>query len=239
MNVFGKFSYGNLIKTFIPGIAIVLGFALCIDAFIYLADNEYQICSYASDHSVFVVAMVIPLAIFLGIISNTFCWVYVTPKVIVDQYNISNPELIERKKIIKKQIKKHFIALTIPQLESNDVHLKDLDFKSLLLNFSSLENIHYLKESYWYYLEFQMNSIVAATMLQISLMLNLFVRYMKDSISLPTVIPIIGSSIFIYLLMIILFHRAAKRNYAVHEEKEFSYFVGVYYNVINAKDNKK
>lgn len=83
-----------------------------------------------------------------------------------------------------------------------------------------------------------MNLIVSATILQTSLFLNLFVRYTKDSILLSKTMPILGSSIFVYHLTIILF-LAMPKKYAVHEEKEICYFIGVYYDIINSKDYKK
>ena len=111
MNIFGTFSYGNIIKTFIPGIIMAACLALLIDDYNYWRSGSYLFFSAATKQPILTIGLLIPLSIFMGIVSNSLCFKWFIPKFVENQFNSSNCEFIEYKEKVINEMKAHYKSL--------------------------------------------------------------------------------------------------------------------------------
>lgn len=111
MNFFGTFAYGNIIKTFIPGIFIVFGLALLADCISYWIDQTYAVLQYSASNPVLTIGLIIPASIFAGILSNSICFAWLTPKFIGDPYERNNSEFVDYNRKLVGEMKKHYINI--------------------------------------------------------------------------------------------------------------------------------
>jgi len=229
MNIFGTFAYGNIIKTFIPGIFIVFGMFLIIDSVNFWTVGKYLLIEYGSKNPILAVALMIPVAIFSGILCNSFCFSWFTPKFIGKEYLEKNSEFEEYRKSLSGEIVSHYAnVLSIPD-NLKDNFNKYTDINSLLLVRKDLSALQYLRESYWYYLEFQVNSIVAVAIIALGSISHVLLRYNADLMSGGAVFPYLFMVGLFAIVIIKLFWKAAKMNYKRHQEKTFSYLLGAYH----------
>lgn len=229
MNLFGTFSYGNIIKTFIPGVFFVVAIALLVDDYNYLRSGVYIIFDFTSSNPVLSIALLIPLSIFMGIVSNSLCFTLIIPRFIEQPFKDKNPDFLEYKNSVIKEMKSHYMALLKTPSDMEKSFNDHMDVRSFLLNKKELSTLQYLRESYWYFMEFQVNSIMAITILAFGGVLNIILRYKSGAMP--------SDMVFAYLIVIFLcvsvlfkmFMSAARENYVKHEKKSLSYLQGAYH----------
>jgi hypothetical protein len=229
MNFFGTFAYGNIIKTFIPGFLLTIAIALFIDDYIYWRNGTFFIFNFSRSNPVLTIGFIIPISFFWGIFSNTICFTYVIPKIIETPFKIKNKEFIKYKKKIIACLLKHYESILEIPYELVVSYEKYFDVRSFLLNRENSDIVQYLKESYWYYMEFQLNSLISFGLLSLSGIINILLRYKTNTISGDLVFPFIVFIVTGYTIMFKLFIPAAKQNYKKHEEKTLSYLQGAYH----------
>src|SRR5215813_14054958 len=84
MNIFGAFTFGSLIKTFLPGFVWLLAFAIVLvdcDQFFRLGINLWPFVS-DKDRATFIVALAIPACILFGVLSNIIVFMGVNDRMV-------------------------------------------------------------------------------------------------------------------------------------------------------------
>ncbi len=229
MNLFGTFAYGNIIKTFIPGIFLVFGIGMLFDCISFWVNQEYTILEYCAAHPILTIGLIIPVSVFTGILSNSICFSWLTPSFIKEPYDAKNKEFLTYENQLTEEVKDRYSEiLDIPEnLKAG--FKKYTDINSLLLVRENLNTLQYLKESYWYYLEFQVNSILAISLLASTGISHILLRYNAGLVLPASVFPYIVLILVIYILMVRLFWKSAQKNYDRHRKKSFSYFLGAHH----------
>ncbi|HCG9621012.1 TPA: hypothetical protein N2940_004528 [Vibrio parahaemolyticus] len=229
MNLSGAFSYGNIIKTLIPGICVTLATLSLIDAYMFSFESRYVTFDFVSKYSVLSLGMLIPCSIFAGIISNSVCFSMIIPKYIEKPLKTKDVEFFKYKKDVINEMNSHYFELLQYDQEMRNSFDENFDVRSLLLNRKNLSNFQYLRESYWYYMEFQVNSILSIALLSLTALLHIFLNYWMGNLG--------GTYALLYVVFILLsnyilfkvFMRAARENYVKHEKKSLSYLQGAYH----------
>lgn len=229
MNFFGTFAYGNILKTFIPGIFFVLAFSLLIDDYNYWLTKQYLIFDMASSKEILTIGLIIPLSIFAGIIANSICFKFIIPTFIEEPFIKKNQSFINYKIKIIKEMQDHYKNILNISSDITSEYYSHIDIRSFLLNRKNLNNLQYLRESYWYYMEFQINSIVAISLLIIAGIINILLRFKADATAGNLVFPYIIVTIISAYILFKIFWSAAKENYNKHEKKSLSYLQGAYH----------
>ena len=161
MNVFGSFSFGRLIKTFLPGFMILLAGIGYGEAFLLFSGNDNAIIEIATENPVFFVAFSIPFSIIFGIFTNTVTFSYGLDLLVRRHHQKENGEFYEYESTLKSSALKHYADCLFENEGTRNQFMKYCDFQYFTLRTLPLEKFLFLEDSYWYYLEFQLNTILA------------------------------------------------------------------------------
>lgn len=227
MNIFGNFSFGKIIKTFLPGFVIFFSFYSMIDAFLFLYQPEYYPMKFLSQQILFVGFMMIPLSIIFGIISNIVFYVHFTDKYVRENFRNNNEDF----SIIEAEFKKALRNKISNDNEFTKMVMQDfteIDIKYLLMPILPLEKLIHLQEGYWYYLEFIQNLILSIIIFGVSVIFYVSIFWIKMGFSF---ILIIMTFLFLLLMILLvkLLKAAAIKNYKSHRFKLLSMQIGAYH----------
>lgn len=225
MNVFGTFTFGNLIKTFLPGFLwlIVIIFIESLFAEYSGRHNLYSLFTSSKNHTSAnsipqsALLLSIPIAILFGLISNIIVFMFVNDWLVRKPFADKYPDLKALHDQFCNRIisnKAHLIGF------ENEIHkkqfLNEVDSEIIILADYDLPKFAYIREQYWYYLEFQMNMLLAT----ISLLVVLFLYFCQINVgfgwhftNFVTLIP----------LCILLLY-SARKNYMRHITKMVSLY---------------
>jgi hypothetical protein len=235
MNLFGAFNFGRLIKTFLPGFVILIGLCLVIDSSIVLATSNRLFLKWIERDAVLLTLISIPLSLICGIVSNMVCFTFVTDKLIRLPYNRENAALNNLQESVSNWVNEHCASKDKlnPTILNEFKNYFDLEY--FLLPIIKLEKLSYLQESYWYYLEFQLNITLAS------------IFFALAAISWSALyFPVLGLSCRAYLCLVVAFSslvafvallsvKAARLNYDRHRRKLISFLIGTIYTPNNGK----
>ncbi len=214
MNVFGSFSFGNLIKTFLPGFVWLCVFALLE---IYLFGEDSWVITQLPRQSTTVHILIFPLAILAGLISNIVVFMNINNWLVRDPFEKNNPGMYNLYKVLCDQWIDRCCARIECDEECRKAYKENIDAELLLLNEIGIEKISYVREQYWYYLEFCMNLMLSLVALLVISVLVSVTTFKMPLLSLPLAL----SSLFLSAVCILLFV-AARKNYYRHVQKMVS-----------------
>lgn len=232
-----EIGFRHIIKTFVPGLFTTIILIILFDLILCLSFN-YSLLSSIKSNNALAISILIPISIFNGIIINTFCFVFLIPKIIElhKNLNIFGPntpnfnDFIQFKdstnESMSRCIYNYVYKVDSPITYSN--FEKHFDIASFLLHFNEISSLNYIKTGYWYYLEFQLNSIVTIILGFVVFGLNLFFRF--DNKVLPILIKILILLIVfaMSILICLLLFKAIIKNLERDQKKEFSYQLGAF-----------
>ncbi|HZL11166.1 MAG TPA: hypothetical protein VFC65_14330 [Prolixibacteraceae bacterium] len=226
--------FRHLIKTLLPGlfsaISVFLIFDLLIVKLINPKSHELLI-AFVEKNSTLVASLLIPISLFIGIVLNTVCFVYLIP-FIIESHKKKNCKFSEFSKF-KNSIEEHLKDYLYNHLFTKNSKIEIDDFKkhvevnAFLLHRMNIDNLQYIKTSYWYYLEFQLNSIISIIFGVLAISINLFMREIK-SLEFAEKIIILFCMVIVSSLVCYILHKAILRNLERDQKKELSYFIGVF-----------
>lgn len=228
-------NFRHIIKTFVPGLFASISLLLIFDLLVIKLFNRGAhdlIKTFIERNSTLVVSLFIPISLFVGIIINTLCFVYLIPW-ILDRHK-KNDAKFERFSNYKDSIHRHLSDYYNSHLFGGDANVEFAEFSehfdvgSFLLHRKSMASLQYIKTGYWYYLEFQLNSIISIIFGVIAIDLNLALREI-DCIKLSEKIIIFASTLFIGLVICRLLYKAIIKNLERDQKKELSYILGAYH----------
>jgi len=251
-------NFRHVIKTFVPGLFATISIFLIFDLLavkIISPEAHLLIKSFIERNSTLTASLMIPISLFIGITINTLCFIYLIPG-IIDRHKEKEKQRYvkeklfpdEQKKILQDKTKFNFYEFCQYKdsvVNSMNVHYhshlfgknssiefenfnKHFDLGSFLLHRKNIANLNYIKTGYWYYLEFQLNSIISILLGIIALNLNLFFREI-GKMGIIEKFSIFLSSLIIGVLLCILMYKAIIRNLERDQKKELSYVLGAFH----------
>ncbi len=216
MNVFGAFTFGSLIKTLVPGcVWLVALLLLWRDLHYYVPAFPERPSIAGQEQSALVLA--VPAAILLGLLSNIVVFMGVNDRLVRNPVRRRNPELFQLFDGLGQEIRvEHWktVACAPPALEQS--FLRHADPEVLVLQAVGMEHLAYIREQYWYHMEFQMNLMLAVTGLLLALLGSPAVL---GAIGTPAALWRGGIEIVTLGGLCYFLHRAALKNYHRHVVK--------------------
>lgn len=229
MDLFGSFNFSRLIKTFLPGFMLCLSAMAYVDIIALQIANKYILYFFAFESPVLFTVLLIPISIIFGVYSNTFFFALGYELLIFNHFKKKNIDLFNFENTVKEKIKTQLIDEMVLLEEQKESFIKHLDIKSFYLNKLDVDKISFLKDSFWYYLEFQLNILLGLNTLCPAVIFFII----KGGINLSihwTIITLIIISFFVIIVAVnSLFIKSARKNFKHHKEKYLSLLIGAYY----------
>lgn len=218
MNVFGAFTFGGLIKTFIPGFVWLVALWLfwrgaealvpVIPAMPHVPDSQWG--------NALIVA--IPVAILLGLLSNIVVFMGVNDVLVRLPVRKKSETLFRLYDWVINRLREEYREqLNCLERPIQDAFVSHADPEYLVLETVGVEHLAYVREQYWYHMEFQLNLLLA---IFVSL-LGILLQQASEMIG-PHWQPAAEWAGFAFLVLggvCWLLLRAARKNYSRHVAK--------------------
>jgi hypothetical protein len=162
MELFGSFSFGRLLKTFLPGFVALLGAIAYFELTIIAVHGAPMIIPFALARAGAFSAGAIPVAIILGVLSNSVCFVY-AHRVLQRHHAAHVPRYYELAKLLQELLATRIITTSNCSRDTAVLVVEETDLSGLLLPLQPVEKLTLLKERFWSYGEFQLNMLAAVT----------------------------------------------------------------------------
>lgn len=228
-------SFRHLVKTLIPGLLTTLSLIFLFDLLLFLISDgafHYLLFNFGMNHPTIFVASLIPISMFVGIIVNTFCFVYLFPLIKKKWFSTKEGlQFFAFKSEMLDKIYDHYCDHF--KYENKEMFIEYFDEKAFLLNRQNISNYQHIRTGYFYYLEFQLNSILTIAFSMFVFGLNIFLR--DFHIQTKVIIPdfekywIFGLTLFFCAVLCFLLYKAIFKNYEEYVKKEFSYMLGAFH----------
>lgn len=224
MNIFGAFTFGSLIKTFLPGFVWLIAIGILEADVSQFVEEPPIIFSFAKANTQAALILAIPASILLGLLSNIAVFMGVNDRWIRDPVKKANPGLFALYDRLAGQIRDRY--WTLVECTDEDVRKEfdlHIDVELIMLQTIGVDKLAYVREQYWYYLEFQINLILSILVLFLSMSassalntnsFNTFLAHVALYFALMA--PVCG-----------LLFRAARKNYQRHIAKMSSLMASI------------
>lgn len=212
MDLLGAFSFGKVIKIFLPGFLIFIGFTIMLDAILSFWMDITIFRNFAKDNAALLTALSLPLILICGLLSNTILFLYLFRKLIREPYKRRNPDLFKLEDLICELVLDHYLSNMKGTRKLSSVRkiiMENIEIDSFLLPSYSLDKRIFLEESFWYFMDFQLNLILACPFLFLSIVFWSLVNF--SSLQIP------------------------QRNFSFHRKKIMSLHLAVLLNLIEDK----
>lgn len=240
MNVFGAFGFGSLIKTFLPGFVLFFVFLIYLDLFIYLTHDYVKITQQLLDQPALFAAIAIPVSIIFGVTLNSIVFSGLSEFLLENRHEKKEKPFYNLRKFVFEEtgelMARHFGFSG----EQKQTFKQVFDPRYFLLHRRALNNVMYLRESYWYYMEFQLNILFAIFLGIPAFIAVLYLLMTKAIITLSTFVLMSLAVILCWLVYSWLLMRSAEANLFSHRKKELSLLLGsMYFELDEGDDNKE
>jgi len=225
MNIFGAFTFGSLIKTFLPGFVWLIAIAMVEGDISRLHGVSPVILGYAAAHEQSALVLAIPTAILLGLLSNVIVFLGVNDRLVRDPVRKANPGLFALHDRLAAKLRDRCwdgLAWTDGDLRRDFDRFADAEL--IMLPEIGVDRLSYVREQYWYHLEFQVN-----------LLLSIVVIFAAATLSAalsgkPLRTIVLHAAVYLVLagLICALLLHAARKNYQRHIAKMLSLMAAVH-----------
>lgn len=229
MNLFGAFNFGSIIKTFLPGITLFFVLSLYLELLFHLVNHPLHIFEFYGENTGLLTLIAIPVSIMLGVTLNSVVFSGLSNFLLEKRHKQQNAEFFALRKAMNEKINRHMAARFDLDTEQTAQIADHLDPRYLLLHKMKLDNLMYLRESYWYFFEFQLNSLVAVTIAMPAFIGYLIFLATAKTITVPLMIGILVVMLLLWYGFYRLFIQSAYDNLDRHRKKELSLLMGVAY----------
>jgi hypothetical protein len=223
MNIFGAFTFGSLIKTFLPGMIWLFAIGVLEADLAELAGSEPFLLTFVQSHMQESLVLGFPLAILLGLLSNIIAFMGINDRLVRDPVRRKCAALFTLHDQISARVRDRcwqHLAFDEAGRPEFDAHIAP---EIVVLPALGHEALAYVREQYWYHLEFQMN-----------LFLSLVVLFLGASINAWTRSGAAGAFILQMLKYLVVFVpiwvglvAAARKNYSRHISTMLSLMAGI------------
>jgi uncharacterized membrane protein len=215
MNVFGAFTFGALIKTFLPGFVWLT--AVVIALFEWPA-----VGTFIDRHESLAAVLSIPASILLGLLSNILVFMGVNDLLVRYPVRSNNKLLFDLYDALCAQMKaKCWASIDCPNPDMEKAFNQEIDPELLMLHKVGVSTLAYIREQYWFHLEFQLNLLLSCIGITV---VTCFYLY---KIGAFTGVAIVGIAILVVFLLTWLLISAARKNYQRHIAKMASMMAAV------------
>ena len=161
MNVFGAFTFGSLIKIFLPGLIWVLALVLLWrDAHAIFPLVPPPLTIDGEEQNLLVLA--IPASIMLGLLSNIVVFMGLNDVLVRSPIRRRQPDLFELYDWLVARIRQEsWDKLGCADAGLQTLFMAQADAELLVLNKVGMSELIYVREQYWYHMEFQVNLALA------------------------------------------------------------------------------
>lgn len=215
--------FARLIKTFVPGLFLLLGLGGYFDLVSTTMRGEPVLWPWVSANAALAIALISVAAIAVGILSNMIVFTFATDRLIRKPFSKGN-ESLESEEAALLRAARNLICRD--HIATNKAVPLDLEY--LLAREIALDKLTYLQESYWYYLEFQMNMGVALTVLGPLIVIGAFLCATWMGFGEPMVAVISAVALLLVVATLALLLKTARVNFARHRVKRFSMMLSAY-----------
>jgi hypothetical protein len=162
MNIFGAFTFGSLIKTFLPGFVWLIAIGIVEADISRFHGLEPLLFGYASAHDQAALILTIPASILLGLMSNIVVFMGVNDVLVRNPVKKKNPALFTLHDRLAKELRDRCWA-NLAQVDASDRAEFDrcADVEIVMLHTIGVDKLAYVREQYWYHLEFQVNLLLS------------------------------------------------------------------------------
>lgn len=219
MNIFGAFTFGSLIKTFLPGFVWLIAFGILEADVEQCFGQQPKIWSFLNSKDQAALVLAIPASILLGLLSNIAVFMGLNDKFVRTPVRKKQVELFKLHERLSTQLREQCwtaLAWNEPALRpSFDTYT---DPEIIIVERLGVEKLAYVREQYWYHLEFQLNLLISLIATFVALVISVFItagvgRGSTLNIDWMVVATIVFGGLCWGLLM------AARKNYERHIAK--------------------
>ena len=227
MNIFGAVTFGSLIKTFLPGLVWLIAFII-VDA------DLAQLCGYESyvwktlankDFAPALLILAFPASILIGLLSNVVVFMGLNDFLVRNPLKKKQRELFDLHTSLADKVREQCwtsLALGNPALKAS--FDKWTDPEIIIIERIGADKLAYVREQYWYHLEFQLNLLISLVAVFIAISVSIFINYGFNLalISERMAAATIASGFICYGLLM-----AARKNYERHIAKMASLMIAL------------
>jgi hypothetical protein len=214
MNIFGAFTFGSLIKTFLPGFVWLVALLLIFVDLQEMAGAKQTLWTHiqAKDQAALVLA--IPASILLGLLSNVVVFMGVNDYLVRVPVRAASPGLCALYDMLAQRVRdRYWEALGNADPALRPAFNTHIDAELVLLHCIGVDKLAYVREQYWYHLEFQLNMLLSIGALALALVIWLLLPVTPRGVLLA------GACVMLALLAMRALVLAARKNYARHIAK--------------------
>ncbi|HBL77056.1 MAG: hypothetical protein A2W90_19205 [Bacteroidetes bacterium GWF2_42_66] len=175
----------------------------------------------------------------MGIFSNIIFFTFARNYIIDNNFRLNNTKFCEFEDYITKLVKEDLIEKMNLKGDNANMFNEFIDVKSFYLNKIEIAKISFIKDSFLYYLDFQLNILLAIDFTVPSIIYLIITQSIKSSIHWITISIIIIVLMILILLINLIFIKSARLNYKHHKRKYLSLVVGSFYFTNQEINNKK
>jgi hypothetical protein len=236
MNVLSSLNFGKVLKIALPGFVATLGLGLAIDAGLALVSAKPHVfLSWMEREPVLASFLAIPAVILAGLTINAILFTYLLDRLVRHPYDAEHREFLAAQDDVFRELISSTLesrAILEPPTRAN--FARHVDAGAFLLPTVDLQRFLYYQESYWSYLEFSLNMIIALAAAAGALCFWATVNVNGLSVTWWRVLIGLAVATVFLAALAMLFLVAARQNYKKHRAKFLSLFVGEAY----AKETK-
>lgn len=226
MNPFGAFNFGNFIKLFLPGFILFTGIVLAFDAFFLIYIPEIGFLDTVKRAPVIFSFTAIPIILILGIFLNMTFFLGLKDKILQRRLKEEHSDQIHRcDTLLDETVEGYFKNGKFSSNMKEGIR-EIIKPNFFLLDKIDLHKFNFLLESYWYYYEFQINTMLALVILYPFAAFWLYLRLSLKVGNTPFFIMIAVLTVSIIALSRLCF-KCAQKNYAEHKIALSSYWAGI------------
>jgi len=215
VNVFSAFTFGSLIKTFLPGLVWLIAIVLIVTDIEQLVGAPRVIWDAVQGHDQAALVLSFPASILLGLLSNILVFMGVNDRLVRNRARRVDPDLFRLHDQLKARIlDRYWKLLGHSDDRFRPVFDKHVDVEIIMLDVLGTEKVAYLREQYWYHLEFQINLLMSLILMFFALVLNAFLSF-----SACGLVWILTLYVIFFVPLCLLLLVAARKNYQRHVAK--------------------
>jgi hypothetical protein len=215
MNIFGAFTFGSLIKTFLPGFVWLIALGIVAVDIAQWRHQEAWVWEILKTKDQAVLVLAIPLSILLGLLSNVAVFMGLNDRWIRTPFQTEETALYKLHAQLSKKLRDDcwaVLAAKHPELprDCDDC----IDSEIILVERIGVEKFAYVREQYWYHLEFQLNLLLSLMAVFAALFVSAFLNASGWRAFAYAALCLVAGYFFRKWLL-----KAAKKNYSRHITK--------------------
>jgi hypothetical protein len=219
MNIFGAVTFGSLIKTFLPGLVWLIAFVI-VDA------DLAQLCGYESylwkilankDVVPALLILAFPSSILIGLLSNVVVFMGLNDLLVRNPFKRKQAKLFALHTVLSNKVREQcWAALSLSDPDLKASFDKYTDPEIIIIERIGADKLAYVREQYWYHLEFQLNLLISLVGVFLALGTSILINYgfSISAIAERSAAAIIACGFVCYGLLL-----AARKNYERHMAK--------------------